>query len=58
MINDLSKDLGQYENLEMVSKQYLKRDFLQDIIEDAEQVHPDYIVEQLKQKLKDYECGI
>lgn len=58
MINDLSKDLEQYENFEMVSRQYLKRRFLQDIIEDAEQVHSEYIVEQLKQKIKDYECGI
>jgi len=58
MINDLSKDLEQYENLEMVSRQYLKRGILQGVVEDAEQVHSEYIVEQLKQKLKDYECGI
>lgn len=58
MINDLSKNLEQYENLEMVSRQYMKKQFLQDIIEDCQEVHPEYIVEQLKNKLKDYELGI
>lgn len=58
MISDLSKDLEQYENLEMVSRQNMKIRFLQNMIEDSQQIHPEYIVEQLKNKLKDYEFGI
>lgn len=54
MINDLSKDLEQYENLEMVSRQILKKQFLEDIIEDAQQVHCEYILEQLKQRLNEF----
>lgn len=52
---DIVEEIIQYE------KDGLERyriELLKDIIEDAQQVHPEYIIEQLKQKLKDYECGI
>lgn len=44
MINDLSKDLEQYENLEMVSRQILKKQFLEEL------EHYKNIIEQLKEK--------
>jgi len=39
---------------------FIKNDkiiFLKDIIEDAQQVHSEYILEQLNSKLKDYETN-
>jgi hypothetical protein len=58
MIIDLSKDLERFEDYEKDAFERYKIEFLKEIIEDAQQVHSEYIVEQLKNKLKDYEFGI
>lgn len=58
MINDLSKNLERFEDYEKDTFERYKIEFLKEIIEDAQQVHSEYIVEQLKNKLKDYEFGI